>query len=226
MSPHFLSRNQRPVFGGDLCWQATSTLTITEATIQAALPIQGTMGSHTIPASQHLPVPPPAHETGVIKAIPHQEKKHWLVQCYCFWAWLFEHLWAARIGMTLCCRSHPPPRLHRGRIPPSHKELKGGGWGAALSTTGGSNFILHIVKIVHCWNISTLLNLDSMAWSYLWGVSFCRGLCNILFQPTSALPELEEQGTRLTQTNTGAGLLAFKKKSGSQSLRNTSEGFF
>lgn len=47
-----------------------------------------------------------------------------------------------------------------------------------------------------------------------------------LFQPTSALPELEEQGIRLTQTNTGAGLLAFKKKSGSQSLRNTSEGFF
>lgn len=118
------------------------------------------------------------------------------MQCYCFWARLFEHLWAVRMRMTLCCRSHPPPRLHRSHIPPSHKELGGGGRGAALSTTGGSNFILHIVKIVHCWNISTLLNLDSMAWSYLWGVSFCQGLCNILFQPTSALPELEEQGNQ------------------------------
>lgn len=47
----------------------------TYTTIQGILPIQGTAESHIMLAPQHLPVPPPAHETGVINAAT-QEKKH------------------------------------------------------------------------------------------------------------------------------------------------------
>lgn len=141
---------------------------------------------------------------------------------------------AVRIRRTLCCRSGPPPRLHRGHIPPGHKELWGGGGEWWVEVGGCFKYSMRQqFSSAYYQNRKSLerFHVAKSRWDGLGTVSegyhFVEDWAIFYSSPLLPSLNLRSRGTGLTPTSAEAGLLACRqKKSGSQTLRNTSEGVF